>query len=125
MIIQNLYAPEVYAWRAYSVKRNVLSAKKALGKRLRARREEADLTQAQVAEMLDVSQESVSRWEGGVTAIGIAELTALAKLLQAPMGWLLAGEGEAPRAYRVVRADPKVGLTQVTRQDAEKRKGRA
>lgn len=131
MNLQNPYAPEVYAWDAYPVKRNLLTSRKAIGKRLKKRREESGLTQAAVAGRLDVSQETVSRWESGSAAIGLAELGAYAKVLQAPMGWFLGEETERPAPYvpkqdeprKPTPADPRAKGKRVTRKRGEERQG--
>jgi transcriptional regulator with XRE-family HTH domain len=90
-----------------SVKGNLLLAKRAIGKRIKARREEAGLTQAELGAKVGVSQEAVSRWEAGLTALALAELGTVARVLQSSLGWLAAAEGEPPGPYRVEEILPE------------------
>ncbi|MBI4827582.1 MAG: helix-turn-helix domain-containing protein [Nitrospinae bacterium] len=66
-----------------------------LGQRVRARREERGLTQADVARALQVSAQAVSKWERGENAPDIALLGQLARLLDTSVDWLLGLHGEA------------------------------
>jgi transcriptional regulator with XRE-family HTH domain len=59
------------------------------GERLHALREEAGLSQAQVAEKLGISQRAYAFWEREPIALRAEQLTALAKTLGAPVDALL------------------------------------
>jgi len=56
---------------------------------IRDLREDSDLTQQQVAEMLHVSQATYSRYESGVLDIPSSALIALAKYYQTSVDYLL------------------------------------
>lgn len=62
---------------------------KAIGATIRARRREASLTQAELAERLNVSAQSVSHWERGESLPDIATLPDLACILNCPVDALL------------------------------------
>lgn len=53
----------------------------AWGARIKAAREDRELTQTQLAELLGVEQTTVSRWEAGLTAPGPDRQVAIATLL--------------------------------------------
>jgi len=54
---------------------------KEIGQRIKIARKKADLSQAQVAEQLGVSQGAVAHWEGGRKAIPLDKFIALASTL--------------------------------------------
>ena len=60
-----------------------------LGRRLRERREARQLTQLDVASVLRVSPQAVSKWERGENAPDIALLVALSRVLGTTSDWLL------------------------------------
>jgi class 3 adenylate cyclase len=69
-----------------------------LGRRLRERREQRRLKQADVANAVQVTPQAVSKWERGENAPDIILLPSLAKVLDVSTDWLLgshAGEGDA------------------------------
>ncbi|MBQ0956333.1 helix-turn-helix transcriptional regulator [Serratia symbiotica] len=69
-----------------------------LGDRISALRKEAGLTQVQMAEALNVSQQAVQSWEAGRRRIQIPILPAVAKILSVSLEGLLGEEAEnAPR----------------------------
>ncbi|MFP1951058.1 helix-turn-helix domain-containing protein [Lonsdalea quercina] len=63
----------------------------ALGKRITALRKEAGLTQVQLAQALNVSQQAVQSWEAGRRRIQISVLPAVARLLSVSLEDLLGG----------------------------------
>ena len=63
----------------------------AIGASIRARRTEASLTQAELAERLHVSAQSVSNWERGESLPDIATLPDLACILNCSVDMLLGG----------------------------------
>lgn len=66
----------------------------ALGNRISALRKDAGLTQAQMAEALNVSQQAVQSWEAGRRRIQIPVLPAVARLLSVSLEGLLGEEAE-------------------------------
>ena len=60
-----------------------------ISKRIRSRREERGLKQADIANALQVSAQAVSKWERGENAPDIALLGGLAKLLGVSTDWIL------------------------------------
>lgn len=63
-----------------------------MGRFLKALRKEKDLTQAELAEIIAVSNRTVSRWETGANAPDLAILVELANFYQVDIGELIAGE---------------------------------
>lgn len=68
----------------------------ALGKRIKAAREAAGLSQKQVGDHFDIVVSTVSRWETGDGDPGTGRLTRLAELFRVPASSL--AFGEAPPA---------------------------
>lgn len=60
-----------------------------LGKRIQARRKELGVSAAQLAEVLDLSQQQLSRYERGLNRISATLLIDVAGLLDAPVEWFL------------------------------------
>ena len=68
-----------------------------LEERLTALRQEKGLSQAEVAEQLDVSRQAISRWETGKAVPTVDNLACLSRLYGVPMEALLYGdEGAEP-----------------------------
>lgn len=67
------------------------------GERIRALRQEKELTQEQLAERLGVSRRTVSRWETGSNLPDLDLLLELADLFAVDLRELLTGEGETAR----------------------------
>jgi len=65
-----------------------------LGNRISALRKDAGLTQVQMAEALNVSQQAVQSWEAGRRRIQIPILPAVAKILSVSLEGLLGEEAE-------------------------------
>ena len=63
-----------------------------LASRIRSLRKKAQLTQAQLAEALSVSEQSVSKWENAQSAPDISLLPRIAKLLNTSNDYLLTGQ---------------------------------
>lgn len=69
-----------------------------LGNRISALRKDAGLTQVQMAEALNISQQAVQSWEAGRRRIQIPILPAVAKILSVSLEGLLGEKAEnAPR----------------------------
>ncbi len=64
---------------------------KALGRNIAQARQRKGLTQAQLAERLEVNTETISRFERGFTLPSLETLDRLATTLQVRMGGLLDG----------------------------------
>ena len=63
------------------------------GELLRSRRETQGLEQAELARLLDVTQQTVSKWETGVTVPRPARVAAIARALELDAGLLHAAAG--------------------------------
>ena len=64
----------------------------SFGERLRVTRKERGFSQEQLAEELDVSRQSVTKWETGITFPEIRTMLRLASLLERDLDWLLYDE---------------------------------
>ena len=73
-----------------------------LGARIRAARREKGFSQQELADRLHVVRQTVSKWEGGLSAPDAELLAALAGVLEVPVGRLL-GE-ESPEEVEAVSA---------------------
>lgn len=73
----------------------VLKEKMILRERLISLRDQAGISQAELAERLDVSRQTVTSWESGKTAPTRDNLKSLAALYGVTMDWLC-GEDSAP-----------------------------
>lgn len=62
-----------------------------LGRRILRLREQAKLTQTDVAELLGVTDGAVSNWEHGIRMPGVKNLLTLAELLGVSTDYLLCG----------------------------------
>ena len=68
-----------------------------IGRHLAEKRKEKQLTQAQLAELLSVSDRSVSRWENGTTMPDISLFRPLCTALDMTLDEFLSGESSAPQ----------------------------
>ncbi len=78
-----------------------------LGKRIAALRKEKGLKQEQLAEMLGVSGQAVSKWENDQTCPDISLLPQLAKLLGVTVDELLSGKRDEVAAVQVLPEDQR------------------
>lgn len=62
---------------------------KRLGKRIKIARVENDLTQGQLAEAINATQKSISRYETGLSIPSLETLAKIAKVLKKPFGYFL------------------------------------
>ena len=60
-----------------------------IGSRLREFREKKNITQAQIADRLGITQGAVSQWESGVTNPSISMISGLAEILDCTVDELL------------------------------------
>ena len=70
-------------------------------KRIRDLREDADLTQAQVAEILGTSQTMYARYERGASEMPIRHLIALSKLYRVSTDYILGLESVKKEIQRI------------------------
>lgn len=69
--------------------------KEELANRIRTARMSRDITQAELAEMVNVAPSTVGMWEQGRRVPSLDDLAALADVFNVPSGWLTHGEGSA------------------------------
>lgn len=67
-----------------------------LGDRIRIAREQADLSQDEVAKAFDISREAVQQWEDGSTMPSTPKLPLLATTLKTTVQWLFEETTEKP-----------------------------
>jgi len=72
------------------------SARAAIASRLRAAREQAGLSQGQVATMLDLHRPSVSEVEAGRRRVSADEISQFAEIYNVSVSWLMNEESEVP-----------------------------
>lgn len=78
-----------------------------LGKRIAMYRREKGLKQDELAEMLGVSPQAVSKWENDQTCPDISLLPQLSKILGVTVDELLSGKAETPAVRLVPEAERK------------------
>jgi transcriptional regulator with XRE-family HTH domain len=72
------------------------SRRAAIATRLRAAREQAGLSQGQVATLLGLQRPSISEIEAGRRRVPGEELTRLAEIYNVSISWLMRDESEVP-----------------------------
>lgn len=80
----------------------------AIAARLKAAREQAGLTQGQVAKILGLHRPSVSEMEAGRRSVSAEELASLAETYGVGVDWLLEGEPSDPARLRYELAARKL-----------------
>ena len=70
--------------------------RKAIAQRLRAAREQAGLSQGQVAKMIGYQRPTVSEIEAGRRRVSAEELTQLAEIYGVSVSWLASNDPEVP-----------------------------
>ena len=78
-----------------------------IGKRIAALRREKDLKQDDLAQMLEVSPQAVSKWENDQTCPDISLLPKLAKILGVSVDELLSGKQELQSVVTLVPEDQR------------------
>ena len=78
-----------------------------IGKRIAALRREKNLKQDDLAQMLEVSPQAVSKWENDLTCPDISLLPKLAKILGVSVDELLAGKQELQPVVTLVPEDQR------------------
>ena len=74
-----------------------------IGRRLKAARQRAHVSQAELAARLEVTQTAVSYWEAGRRLPGVDDLMKIAEFLDAPLTDLLPGDSERRPLGAVLR----------------------
>ena len=75
-----------------------------LGKRIASLRKENNLTQEQLAEMLNVTPQAVSKWENDIACPDISLLPELAKTFNVSVDELLIGKKEEKKVIKPKRS---------------------
>jgi transcriptional regulator with XRE-family HTH domain len=99
--------------KASSVKKNQRSAGKPdveLGKRIRLRRVEIDISQTELADKLGVSFQQVQKYEKGVNRVGAARLQQIATALDVPITFFYSGDGKAREVESLLFIDSSFSL---------------
>lgn len=82
-----------------------------LGKRITNFRKEKNLKQEQLAEILNVSPQAVSKWENDVTCPDISLLPELAKIFNVSIDELLVGHVEQPKVVELVPEEKRKNIS--------------
>ena len=96
-----------------SVKKNQRSAGKPdveLGKRIRLRRVEIDISQSELADKLGVSFQQVQKYEKGVNRVGAARLQQIATALDVPITFFYDGDGKSREVESLLFIDSSFSL---------------
>lgn len=80
--------------------RSVTAPDTELGKRIRLRRVEMKISQAELGDKLGVSFQQVQKYEKGVNRVGASRLTQIAEALQVPVMFFYQHAGEDADAKR-------------------------
>ena len=78
----------------------------SFGDRLRATRKEKGFSQEQLAEELEVSRQSVTKWETGISFPEIRTMLRLASLLERDLDWLLYDEKQDSKSSPGLKTKP-------------------
>lgn len=62
-----------------------------IGARIRSKRESLGMTQQELADMVNVTRNTISRYENGETEVGVITLKNIADALSITISWLLLG----------------------------------
>ena len=87
--------------------------------RLRLAREQAGLSQGQVARKLDMSRPTISEIEAGRRRVTTDELVVFSKLYEVSVDWLLSERGDAPEEDAKVQLAAR-GLATLRPDDLDK-----
>ncbi|MBR5070513.1 MAG: helix-turn-helix transcriptional regulator [Oscillospiraceae bacterium] len=89
-----------------------------VGEQIATQRKKLNMTQTQLAEMLHVSNKSVSRWENGTTMPDISLLIPLSEILQVSLNDLLGAEVEESVNEELLKDTVRMSADQVEKQKA-------
>ncbi|MFW6039412.1 MAG: helix-turn-helix domain-containing protein [bacterium] len=81
------------------------SSRKAIGERLRWAREQAGLSQGQVARHFGMHRPTISQIEAGARNVRADEITGFAELYDVKESWLIRGDDDLPGSD-----DPRIAL---------------
>src|SRR5664279_1609702 len=81
-----------------------------LGKRIRLRRVEIDISQTELADKLGVSFQQVQKYEKGVNRVGAARLQQIATALDVPITFFYDGDGESREVESLLFLDSSFSL---------------
>lgn len=70
------------------------NVRESIAERLRAAREQAGLTQGQVAKLLGVNRPTISEIEAGRRKVSVEEVTEFARIYDVSISWLAKAESE-------------------------------
>lgn len=80
----------------------------SIGERIIELRKNANLSQGQLASMLSVSRQAVSKWENDVASPDTLKLIQLADVLDTEVEYLATGKHSAPKSETVVQIQEKI-----------------
>ena len=75
-----------------------------IGQRIAQKRKELGLSQEALGEQLNVSRQSIYKWESDAALPEIDKLIALSRLFGVSVGWLLGVEEDTPPAAETIEA---------------------
>ena len=89
-----------------------------VGEQIATQRKKLNMTQTQLAELLHVSNKSVSRWENGTTMPDISLLIPLSEILQVSLNDLLGAEVDESVKEELLKDTVRMSANQVEKQKA-------
>src|ERR1700746_1177217 len=92
------------------VQRKVTPEDKLLGQRLRMRRMEMHISQAELGEQLGISFQQVQKYEKGVNRVGAARLQQIATALNVPVTFFYDGDGKGRQVESLLFLDSAFSL---------------
>jgi transcriptional regulator with XRE-family HTH domain len=99
--------------KANGVNKNQRSAGKLdveLGKRIRLRRAEIDISQTELGDKLGVSFQQVQKYEKGVNRVGASRLQQIATALDVPLTFFYDGDGKSREVESLLFIDSSFSL---------------
>ena len=81
-----------------------------LGKRIRLRRAEIDISQSELADKLGISFQQVQKYEKGVNRVGAARLQQIATALDVPITFFYDGDGKSREVESLLFIDSSFSL---------------
>ena len=82
-----------------------------LGKRIRIRRTEINVTQDELGQMLGISFQQIQKYEKGVNRVSVARLSEIAKALQVPISYFYDEQSKSSiEVESIIYSDPRFSL---------------